>query len=96
MNAQEITAAIGSRKPSHNSHGWMTHEEIAKYKHFFIYGDDGGDLYIRTPDTEAELTKLADQHANGITNCDFETNVYLIVRNGKKVKAKVVLVDDED
>ena len=74
----------------------MDHETLSGYQHFFVYGDDGGDLFVKTPATAEEVRELVEQHANGFTDCDFETSVYLIVCDGKRMKSKVILVEADN
>lgn len=93
MNAQQIIEIIGEREPYHNILHQVSPETLSQYQHFLVYGDDGGDLFVKTFNTAEAVRELAEQHANGFTNCDFETHVYLIVCDGKQMKTKVVLVE---
>ena len=74
-----------------NGTSWINAEILSKYQNFFVYGDSGGDSFVKTPETVEEVRVLTENHAKGITDCGFETRIYLIACNGKQMKIKVSL-----
>lgn len=92
MNESEIIQQIGKRKVVYQDK-WLNAKDLSTFPHFLVYGDDGGDAFVKICDTPEQLEKLAQSYVNGHTDCDFETRVYLICRNNKQVKAKIILED---
>jgi len=87
MNIQDIEDKIGTRKVwSDKVGGWIDSKDISSINNCIIYGDDGGDAFIKYAENEEELKAKLKSHLDGNTGCDFETRIYLIIKNGESVK----------
>ena len=94
MNLQILKDVFGSQKLwCDNTDKWIRAEDLTNNQNFFVYGDDGGDKFVKSFNTAEELAKGVQRYYDGNTGCDFETVIYLIVQNGKKMKTSVTLID---
>lgn len=65
--------------------GWVNSETEGDIQYAIVYGDDGGDTFITEFTSEEDFNKGLHSHIiEGNTGCDFDTAVYLIVKNGEK------------
>ncbi len=94
MNIEKLEDIFGSQKLwCEKTNKWISIKDLVDNKNFFVYGDDGGDKFVKSFDTAEELTKGVQSYYNGNTGADFETVIYLIVQDGRKKKTSVTLID---
>lgn len=92
MKTQEIADIIGELEQIWDDKGnKCTIEDISKIDNCILYGDDGGDTFIKIANDETDLINKLKKHLDGNTGCDFETSIRLIIRNGKSVKVSSFL-----
>lgn len=63
---------------------WIDANDLIKNKNFIAFGDDGGDTFIKSANDSTDLINKLKKHLAGDTNCDFTTEIYLIVQDGIK------------
>lgn len=82
---------VDGKFPEENKYRWITPEEFITQKFYIIYGDPRGDTFIKFAENEESFTKLLNKHLiEGDTNCDFATEVYLIVKNGEEYTPTII------
>ncbi len=96
MNAQNIASKIyhSCVWPDSNKHkdklttgkDTFSPECLSKFDYFIVYGDDGGDGFVKFADNKTDFIAMLKSHIDGNTNCDFETRDYLFVMDGKEIK----------
>ena len=72
---------------------WISTKDLVDKQNFYVWGDDRGDKFVDSFNNEDELLKSVQKYYDGDTGADFETHIYLIVKNGNKQK-KVIELED--
>ena len=77
-----------------NTNKWLKTKDLLDYKNYFVFGDDGGDKFVNFFDNTEDLLKGVQKYTDGNTGADFETHIYLIVKDDVKQKIVVALAED--
>jgi len=91
ITKEQIEAEIGKREIYHDDRKWLTANKVAKgYPFAIIYGDDS-DVFIKEAADDKDLISKLKAHIDGDTNCDYETQIYIVIRNGESCQPSEVL-----
>ena len=76
--------------PGEKESRWIQIEELESQQFFIVYSDDGGDTFVKFAEDEENFQELMQSLiVDGDTNCDFDTSISLIIRNGEKYKPTI-------
>lgn len=91
MNSKEILSKIYHNKfYNEKNKKWISKEDDIEIKYGIIYGDDGGDSFLKEFDNEENFNKGLQSHIiDKNTGCDFLTYVSLIIKDGKEYTPKI-------
>ena len=94
MNLQNLKERFGSQQLwCDKTDKWINAIDLDNNQNFFVYGDDGGDKFVKSFNTDEEVAKGVQSYYDGDTGCDFATIIYLIVQYGNEKKTSVALID---
>lgn len=72
-----------------------TEEDLSKLQFALVFGDPRGDKFIKEVKTKEELIILLDRHLHDDTGCDFPTEIYYIIADGKEADFTVTDIKEK-
>lgn len=90
MHIRTILEEIGDQIWDTKNRKWLSEKDDKEVEFGIIFGDPGGDSFIKEFENEEKFNEgLQDHFIGKNTGCDFTTEVYLVIKNGKEYKPTI-------